>query len=92
MFNVVFVKYNIPITHILINNGQLGKIAKEQETQHLPVWETQLHNPDFARYAEICGAMGTRVTDIADLEPAVTKALAHDGPALVEIMSDPELI
>ena len=51
-----------------------------------------LHNPDFSKYAEICGALGIRVTEAAQLDEAIAKALAHDGPALVEIVADPNLI
>ena len=51
-----------------------------------------LHNPDFAAYAELCGALGIRVQRREDLEPALARALAHDGPALVEVMQDAELV
>jgi len=80
------------ITHILLNNHQLGKISKEQRAAEWEVWQTQLHNPNFAAFARLCGGFGTRVTDIAKLDTAVESALAHAGPALVEIMSDPELV
>ncbi len=86
------VKYRMNITHILLNNDELGKISKEQETAHLDIWETDLHNPNFARFAENCGAMGIRVTDPAMLPRAIEEALAYEGPALVEIVSDPKLI
>jgi thiamine pyrophosphate-dependent acetolactate synthase large subunit-like protein len=86
------VKYNMNITHILLNNQELGKITLEQETQHLPVWETNLHNPNFAQYAEICGAKGFRVEALSELDEAVTGALAYEGPSLVEVVSDPGLI
>ena len=52
------VKYGMPITHVLLNNSQLGKISKEQRAGGLAVWQTSLHNPDFAAYAELCGAHG----------------------------------
>lgn len=51
-----------------------------------------LHNPDFSKYAELCGALGIRVTEAGGLDEALTRALAHRGPALVEVMTDPELI
>lgn len=86
------VKYNMNITHILLNNSELGKISKEQEMASMPVWETGLSNPNFAEYAENCGARGFRVEEITQLETAVREALAHDGPALVEILSDPKQI
>ena len=80
------------ITHILLNNGQLGKISKEQRSGNWHVWQTALHNPDFSQYAELCGAKGIRVTEKEKLDDAMAEALAHKGPSLVEVMADPELI
>jgi thiamine pyrophosphate-dependent acetolactate synthase large subunit-like protein len=77
---------------VLLNNGQLGKITKEQRAGDWDVWQTTLHNPDFSRYAELCGALGIRVTDRSQLDEALAAAAAHDGPAMVEVMADPELI
>ncbi len=86
------VKYGMNITHVLLNNSQLGKISKEQRAGEWDVWATDLHNPNFAEYAELCGALGIRVTDRADLDGAIARALAHDGPAMVEVVTDAELI
>ena len=86
------VKHDMNITHVLLNNGQLGKISKEQLAGDWDVWQTRLHNPDFSRYAEICGALGIRVSDPAELDAALARAIEHPGPALVEVMTDPELI
>ena len=86
------VKERMNITHVLLNNGQLGKISKEQRAGEWDVWQTTLHNPDFSEYARICGALGIRVSERADLDAAFARAFAHDGPALVEIMCDPELV
>jgi pyruvate oxidase len=86
------VKYGMNITHVLLRNNELGKISKEQRAGNWDVWQTSLHNPDFAAYATLCGAMGISVKRKEELEEALTKALAHDGPSLVEIHSDAELI
>ena len=86
------VKYGMNITHILLNNSQLGKISKEQRAGEFQVWQTDLHNPSFAAYARLCGGKGTKVTAVEELGPAIAEALAHDGPALVEIVTDPELV
>ena len=86
------VKHGMRITHVLLNNGQLGKISKEQRAGEWDVWQTDLHNPDFSKYAELCGALGIRVTEAGELDDALGRALAHSGPALVEVMTDPELI
>ncbi len=86
------VKYGMKITHVLLRNDQLGKISKEQRSGNWKVWQTSLHNPDFSEYANLCGAKGFRVSAKADLEDALKAALEHDGPSLVEILADPELI
>ena len=86
------VKYGMKITHVLVNNSELGKISKEQRSGNWDVWQTSLHNPDFARYAELCGALGIRVTRREQLDGALERALDHDGPSLVEVVADAELV
>ena len=86
------VKYNMNITHVLLNNSQLGKISKEQRAGEWPVWQTELHNPSFAAYANLCGGKGFRVTKAEKLESTFAEALAHPGPSLVEIITDADLI
>jgi thiamine pyrophosphate-dependent acetolactate synthase large subunit-like protein/nitrite reductase/ring-hydroxylating ferredoxin subunit len=86
------VKHRMKITHVLLNNGQLGKIAKEQRAGNWDVWQTTLHNPSFAAYAEISGALGIRVESASALDAALERALAYDGPSLVEVMCDADLV
>ena len=86
------VKYNMNVTHVLLNNAQLGKITKEQRAGEWPVWQTSLHNPSFAAYANLCGGKGIRVKTAEKLEKALEEALQHVGPALVEIVTDGDLI
>ncbi len=86
------VKYNMPIKLILLNNSELGKISKEQRAGEFDVWATDLHNPNFSDYANSCGALGIRVEDKADLAESMKKILAHDGPAMLEVMADVSLI
>lgn len=86
------VKYGMDITHVLLNNGQLGKISKEQQAGEWEVWQTSLHNPSFAAYAKLCGGFGQKVTDVNQLDAAIQAGLDHDGPAIIEIMADAQLI
>jgi thiamine pyrophosphate-dependent acetolactate synthase large subunit-like protein len=86
------VKYGMNITHVLLNNNELGKISKEQRAGDWDVWQTSLCNPDFAQYAQLCGAHGIRVTEASALDKAVEEALAYPGPALVEVITDALLI
>ena len=86
------VKYDMNITHVLLNNGELGKISKEQRAGEWPVWETSLHNPNFAEFANLCGGKGFRVTSLDQLESTLGEALVCPGPSLVEIVTDAELV
>ena len=85
------VKYGMDITHVLLNNGELGKISKEQRDGEWKVWQTALHNPSFAEYARISGGEGLRVERADQLDEAFAAALAAKGPSLVEVMTDPLL-
>jgi len=79
------VLYDMPITHVVLNNDELGKISREQVGGLWPVWQTALVNPDFAAFAESCGGSGHRATNPAEMKEAMSTALAHDGPSLVEV-------
>lgn len=86
------VKYDMNITHVLLTNGELGKISKEQRAGDYSVWSTSLSNPNFAEYAKLCGAKGIRVSSSEELDDALRAALDHPGPSTVEILADPLLI
>jgi thiamine pyrophosphate-dependent acetolactate synthase large subunit-like protein/nitrite reductase/ring-hydroxylating ferredoxin subunit len=86
------VKYGIPVRHVLLDNSVLGKISKEQRAAEYDVWQTGLHNPDFAAYATLCGAVGVSVEHRDELDGAFADLFSATGPATVAIRCDPELI
>ena len=86
------VKYGMNITHVLMNNSELGKISKEQKAAEFAVWQTSLVNPSFAGFARSCGGMGERVKTREELDAALAKAIAHEGPSIVEVITDAELL
>jgi thiamine pyrophosphate-dependent acetolactate synthase large subunit-like protein/nitrite reductase/ring-hydroxylating ferredoxin subunit len=86
------VRHGMPISVVLLDNGQLGKISKEQRAGEWDVWQTSLTNPDFAAFASLCGAAGERVETAGQLPGALERALSAKGPALVSVTSDPDLI
>lgn len=87
------VRFGLPVRHVLLDNGQLGKITKEQYAASYPAWKTGLTNPDFAEYARLCGATGLAVRTRAELEEAMATAMGPiDGPVMVHIHTDPELV
>ena len=75
------VRHNMNITHVLLNNGQLGKISKEQAAGEWDVWQTQLTNPDFSKYAENCGAVGIRVTEAGAARRRDRQGARSRGPS-----------
>jgi len=86
------VKYGIGVKHVLLDNRSLGKISKEQLAGRLPVWQTSLVNPDFAEYARLCGATGIAVHRADELEEGMRALFTADGPALLHVHADGELV
>ena len=67
------VKVGAKITHIVLNNRQLGKISKEQRVARLDVWQTDLVNPDFAELTKSSGGLGLSVEKPDQLDQALQK-------------------
>ena len=86
------VKYGIAVKHVLLDNGALGKISKEQVAGSYPVWQTSLVNPDFAEYARLCGATGIPVRSTAELDDGMRALFVAEGPALLHVRTDVELV
>jgi thiamine pyrophosphate-dependent acetolactate synthase large subunit-like protein len=86
------VRHDMDITVVLLDNGELGKISKEQRAGHFDVWQTALVNPDFSEFARLCGALGVQVSERAALDEAIDRALSHRGPALVHVRADATLV
>lgn len=86
------VKYKMNIKLILLNNSELGKISKEQRAAELDVWQTEMHNPNFADYANSCGALGIRIDKKEAIADAMKRILNYEGTALLEIITDVNLI
>ena len=82
------VKYGMDICVVLLHNKELGKISKEQRDGEGEVWQTSLHNPDFAEYAKLCGGESARVEKASELKAALEKGIASPKPFIVEIISD----
>jgi len=86
-------RHQLPVLVVVVNNGLYGTIRMHQERAHpgRPVG-TDLVNPDFAALARAYGAHGEVVERTGDFTPAVERALAAGGPALLELRTDPELL
>ncbi|WP_182085682.1 ubiquinone-dependent pyruvate dehydrogenase [Aureimonas sp. ME7] len=81
------VQSRLPVKVVVFNNGSLGFVEMEQKAAgYLPTY-VDLQNPDFAAMAETIGLRGIRVTDSSALDGALRDAFAHDGPALVDVVT-----
>ncbi len=87
------VQYRLKILFLVVNNQMYGTIRMHQERDFpARVHGTALHNPDFAALARAYGLHGERVSSTEEIEPALSRALAAEGAALIELQIDPEAI
>jgi len=83
------VKYNVPLTVVLIKNNTLGQIKWEQMVfLGNPEYQCALQPIDFAAFARACGGLGHTVTDPRELRNVLQQALRADRPTLVECVTD----
>lgn len=84
------VKYNFPVKVMIIKNNLLGEIKWEQMAMEgNPQYGVELQPIDFAAYARACGAAGFCMDNPATAEEVLRDAFAHDGPAVIEAVVDP---
>ena len=87
------VRHRVPVIVVVVNNGAYGTIRMHQERRYPGhVVGTELVNPDFARFAELCGAFAVTIADRGELGDRLSAALAHRGPSLVHVRSDVALV
>ncbi len=78
---------------LLFNNRTYGTIRMHQERAYpTRISGTDIVNPDFGLLAQGYGAGYARVTETAQFRPALDAAMAHDGPSVIELVTDPDLI
>ncbi len=85
-------QHQLPLKIVVFNNHRLGMVQMEMEVAGLPHYGCELKNPNFAKLAEAVGLMGVRVEDPAEVRPALEQALASSGPALVDVVTDPNVL
>jgi pyruvate dehydrogenase (quinone) len=85
-------QYDLPIKVLVFDNGALGMVKLEMETGGFPDFQTDLKNPNFAKLAEAIGMMGVRIEKPTDLTSGLKRALEHKGPALIDVVTDPNAL
>jgi pyruvate dehydrogenase (quinone) len=87
---ITAVHHRLPVKFVVFNNGRLGMVKLEQEQAGLPEFGTVLGDVDLAAVARACGMHAVRVSDGDALADAVRDTLEHDGPALIDVVTNPE--
>lgn len=87
---LTLVQEKLPVKIVVVNNSTLGFVALEMKASGFPEFGTNLQNPDFAALARAAGLHARRVEDPGDLDEALRDILAHDGPALLDAVTNPQ--
>ncbi len=77
----------LPAKIVVFNNGSLNFVELEMKASGIVNYATELDNPQLAEVAAAIGLWARRVERPGDLEDALKAAFAHEGPALVEVMT-----
>lgn len=85
---LTIIQYNLPVKLLVADNRSLAFVKWEMEMAGLTPSETNLTNPDFGKMGEVIGFHAETVTDPSELEAAMKRWLAADGPALLSVTTD----
>lgn len=85
-------RHGLPIKTIVFNNSSLGMVKLEMLTEGLPDHGTD-HDPiDYAMIAAGVGIPSVRIERPEELRPGLERALAAEGPILVDVVTDPNAL
>jgi acetolactate synthase-1/2/3 large subunit len=79
------VRYCINVVTVILRNDSYGNVASDLDDVFEGTYETDLHNPDFVRFAESFGAVGMRTEDPLELERLIPRALELDAPVVIDV-------
>ena len=82
------VRLGVPIVVLIWCDSEYGLIRWHQMRHFGRPSNIEFTNPDFVKYAESFGAIGYRVEDVADLRPALERAIASDSVSIIECPVD----
>lgn len=85
-------QYDLPVKIVLFNNSALGMVDLEMMVAGFPPYGTTYPHTDYAAIARAAGAHGVRVDDPRDVRDALRQTLEHDGPALLDLVTDPNAL
>ncbi|WP_240670098.1 pyruvate dehydrogenase [Actinoplanes solisilvae] len=84
--------HNLPVKVICFNNSSLGMVRLEMLVAGDPPYETDHDHVDFAAIARGAGLHAIRVEKPDEVRDALRSVLDHDGPALLDVVTDPNAL
>lgn len=81
-------EHGLPLKIVVYNNSSLNFVELEMKADGFVQFATDLDNPDYAKVAEAMGIWGRHVELSSELPDAVDEFLAHDGPALLDVVTE----
>ncbi|MBM5791298.1 MAG: biosynthetic-type acetolactate synthase large subunit [Cyanobacteria bacterium M_surface_10_m1_298] len=81
-------QYDLPVKVVVLNNGWQGMVRQWQESfygERYSASEMTGGMPNFPALAEAFGVKGVQITERSELRSSLTEALAHPGPAFIEV-------
>jgi pyruvate dehydrogenase (quinone) len=85
-------QYELPIKLIVYNNSTLGMVKLEMRVAGYEDFGVDVKHTDFAKVAEAAGIRGIRIEDSGDLKKSLQTALRHDGPVLIDVVTNPDAL
>lgn len=85
-------QYKIPVKIVVFNNRALGMVKLEMQVEGYPDWQTDMVNPDFTKVAEAMNIKACEARSPKEVEPALREAFSFEGPALINIYTDPDAL
>ena len=79
------VRYGINVVTVVFRNDSYGNVARDLETAFNGTYETDLHNPDFVKFAESFGAVALRAEGPMELETLIPQALERQAPVVIDV-------
>ncbi len=85
-------QYQIPVKIIIFNNRTLGMVKLEMRVQGYVDWQTDMVNPDFVKLAESMNIAAWEAKESTEVEQALLNGFKHNGPAIINIFTDPNAL
>lgn len=85
-------QYQIPVKIVIFNNRALGMVKLEMRVQGYVDWQTDMLNPDFVKLAEAMNIKSWEAKESKDVQQALLDGFKHNGPAIINIFTDPNAL